>query len=100
MNQITRIITIILLFTVSSVWAEPEKKEVKYLSGTDNENTVAWDFFCTSGRKSGKWTTIQVPSQWEQQGFGEYDYGRDYRTCGKKFEFSKEILVTSAPSLL
>ncbi len=90
MNQITRIITIILLFTVSSVWAEPEKKEVKYLSGTDNENTVAWDFFCTSGRKSGKWTTIQVPSQWEQQGFGEYDYGRDYRTCGKKFEFSKE----------
>nr|WP_321372366.1 sugar-binding domain-containing protein [uncultured Draconibacterium sp.] len=71
-------------------WANPGKKEVKYLSGTDNENTVAWDFFCTAGRKSGVWTRIEVPSHWEQQGFGEYDYGRDYRTYGKKFEFAKE----------
>ena len=63
---------------------------MQYLSGTDNEHTVTWDFFCTSGRKSGYWTTIQVPSQWEQQGFGEYDYGRDYRTYGKKFRFSDE----------
>ena len=70
--------------------AFPEKKEIKYLSGTDNEHTVSWDFFCTSGRKSGYWTTIQVPSQWEQQGFGEYDYGRDYRTYGKKFGFADE----------
>ncbi|MFV0289913.1 MAG: glycoside hydrolase family 2 TIM barrel-domain containing protein [Mangrovibacterium sp.] len=70
--------------------ASPEKKEIKFLSGTDNENTVQWDFFCTSGRKSGYWTTINVPSHWEQQGFGEYDYGRDYRTYGKKFNFADE----------
>jgi beta-galactosidase/beta-glucuronidase len=25
---------------------------------------------------SGKWTTIDVPSQWEQQGFGAYNYGQ------------------------
>jgi hypothetical protein len=24
------------------------------------------------------------------QGFGEYDYGRDYRTYGKKFRFADE----------
>ncbi len=65
-------------------------KEKLYLSGTDNEHTVTWDFFCTSGRKSGYWTTIEVPSHWEQQGFGEYDYGRDYRTYGKKFKFAAE----------
>src|SRR5665647_106248 len=70
--------------------ASPTKKEVQYLSGTDNIHTKTWDFFCTSGRKSGNWTKIEVPSQWEQQGFGEYDYGRDYRTYGKKFKFADE----------
>ncbi len=48
---------------------------VQYLSGTDRDHTVAWDFFCTKGRNSGKWTTIAVPSCWELQGFGRYDYG-------------------------
>ena len=70
--------------------AQPETKQIQYLSGTDNENTVTWDFFCTEGRNSGFWSTIEVPSHWEQQGFGEYDYGRDYRTYGKKFRFSEE----------
>lgn len=65
-------------------------KEKLFLSGTDNEHTVSWDFFCTSGRKSGYQTKIEVPSHWEQQGFGEYDYGRDYRTYGKKFCFADE----------
>ncbi|MBO9561630.1 MAG: glycoside hydrolase family 2 [Niastella sp.] len=45
------------------------------MSGTDKDHTVAWDFFCTKGRNSGKWTTIPVPSCWELQGFGRYDYG-------------------------
>lgn len=67
-----------------------DTKQTVYLSGTDNENTATWDFWCSAGRKSGEWTTIQVPAHWEQQGFGEYDYGRDYRTYGKKFKFSDE----------
>ena len=54
--------------------------EKHYLSGTGKDDTVAWDFFCTSGRNSGNWTTIAVPSCWEQQGFGTYDYGVDLRT--------------------
>lgn len=84
------ITAIICLILTIPAWATPEKKEVKYLSGTDNKNTISWDFFCTAGRNSGVWTNIEVPSHWEQQGFGEYDYGRDYRTYGKKFKFAEE----------
>ena len=36
---------------------------------------VQWDFFCTEGHNSGKWTKIGVPSCWELQGFGTYQYG-------------------------
>lgn len=43
---------------------------VQYLSGTDKDHTVPWDFYCTKGRKSGQWDKIAVPSNWEQQGFG------------------------------
>jgi hypothetical protein len=46
-----------------------------YLSGTDATNAVPWQFKCTSGMNSNKWTTINVPSCWEQQGFGKLDYG-------------------------
>jgi hypothetical protein len=49
----------------------------RYLSGTDKDHTVNWEFFCTKGMKSGKWTTIPVPSNWEMQGFGNYNYGHD-----------------------
>ncbi|HKJ42696.1 MAG TPA: glycoside hydrolase family 2 TIM barrel-domain containing protein [Sunxiuqinia sp.] len=91
MNYSKRLLAFGLMLLMGvTTWAAPGKKEVKYLSGTDNIHTKTWDFFCTSGRKSGEWTTIEVPSQWEQQGFGEYDYGRDYRTDGKKFRFSDE----------
>jgi hypothetical protein len=46
-----------------------------YLSGTGSDDTVNWQFYCTAGRNAGKWTTIPVPSCWELQGFGKYDYG-------------------------
>ena len=36
---------------------------------------VEWDFLCSDGRNSGKWTKIGVPSCWELQGFGTYQYG-------------------------
>lgn len=67
-----------------------QQKQIMYLSGTDSRQTVPWDFFCTGGRNSGYWTKIQVPSQWEQQGFGSYNYGRDYKTYGKNFRFADE----------
>jgi hypothetical protein len=52
-----------------------QKTQIQYLSGTGNDQTVKWNFFCTAGMKSGKWTQIPVPSNWELQGFGKYDYG-------------------------
>ncbi len=78
------------LAAIKSSVSSSAKKEVQYLSGIDNTNTKTWEFFCTSGRKSNVWMKIEVPSHWEQQGFGEYDYGRDYRTYGKKFKFADE----------
>ncbi|WP_245906945.1 glycoside hydrolase family 2 protein [Reichenbachiella versicolor] len=56
-----------------------QKTQIQYLSGTDKDNTVSWNFYCSEGMNSGKWTEIQVPSCWEQQGFGNYNYGRDYK---------------------
>lgn len=52
-----------------------QQTEIKYLSGTDKDHTVTWDFFCTGGMNCGKWATIQVPSQWKLQSFGAYNYG-------------------------
>lgn len=71
-------------------YAQSVKKEIQFLSGKDNENTVDWDFWVTGGRKAGVWSKIPVPSHWEQHGFGTYNYGRDYVTYGKNFRFADE----------
>lgn len=47
----------------------------QYISGTGCDDMVQWDFQCTDGRNAGKWTKIGVPSCWELQGFGTYQYG-------------------------
>ena len=78
------------LILLTSLYTISQQKEVRYLSGTDNKHTVEWDFFCTGGRNSGYWTKIAVPSHWEQQGFGSYNYGRDYKTYGKNARFADE----------
>jgi hypothetical protein len=51
---------------------------IQYLSGKGYDDAVEWEFFCTEGRNSGKWTTIKVPSCWELQGFGTYQYGMPF----------------------
>ncbi len=61
------------VFIFHLIYAQQTK--VQYLSGTGSDKTVIWDFFCTAGMNSGKWTTIPVPSNWELQGFGKYNYG-------------------------
>ncbi|QNA42667.1 glycoside hydrolase family 2 protein [Lacibacter sediminis] len=61
-----------------------QQTEIRYLSGTDKDHTVPWEFFCTGGMNSGKWTTIPVPSNWELQSFGAYNYGHDEKGNGKK----------------
>lgn len=67
---------LVILLCLGSVKAQ--QTEVKYLSGTGPDNTVKWDFWCSAGMNSGKWSKIEVPSCWEQQGFGGYTYGRYY----------------------
>lgn len=59
---------------------EAQQTEKLYLSGTGNDDTVNWDFFCTEGMNAEKWTTIPVPSNWELQGFGKYNYGFNKET--------------------
>lgn len=65
-----------LFFALAGVTGlQAQETQVRYLSGTGADDTVNWDFFCSAGRRSGMWTTIAVPSCWEQQGFGAYNYG-------------------------
>ena len=45
------------------------------LSGSGPSDAVEWDFEITAGRRAGEKARIPVPSQWEQHGFGDYDYG-------------------------
>ncbi len=52
-------------------------QERKYLSGKGADDSVLWDFKCNTGRNSGAWSTIPVPSNWEFEGFGYYTYGTD-----------------------
>jgi hypothetical protein len=72
-NKAKTLLFFLFLFFSFSLLAQ--NTEIKYLSGTGSNNTVNWQFYCTDGMNSGKWTTIAVPSCWELQSFGKYDYG-------------------------
>lgn len=60
-----------------------QSTEIIFLSGTDADHTVEWDFYCTEGMNSGHWTKIPVPSNWELEGFGTYNYGHDWNNKAK-----------------
>ncbi|HTN19926.1 MAG TPA: glycoside hydrolase family 2 TIM barrel-domain containing protein [Pelobium sp.] len=62
-------------FLASFFSANAQETEKIYLSGKGKDDMVNWDFFCSAGQNSGKWTKIGVPSCWELQGFGKYNYG-------------------------
>lgn len=71
------------LFAGMSLLAQSVTTERQYLSGTGCDDMVEWDFMCTDGNNSGEWTKIGVPSCWELQGFGTYQYGMKF--YGKAF---------------
>ncbi|MEJ6981415.1 glycoside hydrolase family 2 TIM barrel-domain containing protein [Pedobacter sp. P351] len=74
-----------------------QKTEKLYLSGTGNDNTVQWDFMVSGGMNSGKWSKIAVPSNWELQGFGKYDYGFSKDSVrGKEHGFYKHTFTVPA----
>ncbi|WP_447642948.1 MULTISPECIES: glycoside hydrolase family 2 TIM barrel-domain containing protein [Chitinophagaceae] len=90
-KNIIRIFLLIFLF-VGSVRAQ--QTEVQYLSGKGNDDMVQWDFLCSGGMNANKWTKIGVPSCWELQGFGKYNYGFDKDSMrGKENGFYKHIFT-------
>ncbi len=66
----------LLILVATASYAGPATERI-YLSGKGPTDAVEWDFYCSEGRRCGAWTTIPVPSNWEQHGFGTYNYGLD-----------------------
>ena len=69
-------LTAIVLSLALSATLSAQQTQTLYLSGTGLDDTRTWQFRCSAGNNSGRWGEIEVPSQWELQGYGEYDYGR------------------------
>lgn len=82
MKKVTTLLSTLALATTLAAQNLPQT-ERQYLSGHGCDDMVEWDFFCSDGRNSGKWTKIGVPSCWELQGFGTYQYGISF--YGKAF---------------
>lgn len=88
MNSMKKIRQILILLIAvifqQGISQNSTETEIQYLSGKGKDSMVAWDFYCSDGMNSKKWTKIGVPSCWELQGFGFYNYGHDAK-------FKKEI---------
>ncbi len=82
MKKVTTLLSTLALATTLAAQNLPQTEQ-QYLSGHGCDDMVEWDFFCTDGRNSGKWTKIGVPSCWELQGFGTYQFGITF--YGKAF---------------
>lgn len=67
--------TMLILFFLIIQFLYAQETHRHYLSGTDKDNTVQWDFLLVSGNQEHRWGTIPVPSCWEMQGFGNIYYG-------------------------
>ena len=79
----TYLFTFLSSLSLFGLHAQDAKTEIKYLSGKGYLDTKEWEFKISDGRNSGAWSTIGVPSVWEQEGFGTYQYGIKF--YGKPF---------------
>jgi len=94
MNRKPTLAIIFLSFLIIiSLKLSAQETEIKHLSGTGYQHTKTWDFYCTEGRQSGEWTTIEVPSCWELEGFGTYNYGRGYEKASETGKYRYEFEV-------
>ncbi|WP_297088013.1 glycoside hydrolase family 2 TIM barrel-domain containing protein [uncultured Draconibacterium sp.] len=73
-KRLVFLVVYMCLFFITSISVGQATQKI-YLSGTGTDNTVDWEFYCTEGSNSGKWTSLPVPSNWELHGFGKYNYG-------------------------
>jgi len=69
--------TLFALFILFLYVSYAQQTQTMYLSGLDADAPVDWQFMVTKGMKANQWSTIPVPSNWELQGFGAYNYGHD-----------------------
>jgi len=95
MNWLKISISCYLFFCCLGLAAQESEKV--FLSGTGSDDTRSWKFFCTGGMNAGKWSKIEVPSCWELQGFGKYDYGfaKDSVKGKEKGIYQHEFMVPS-----
>jgi hypothetical protein len=74
MSSPVRYVALFVLLLASV--ARAAETETQYLSGLGKDDPVKWEFMCDKGQNAGKWSTIGVPSNWQLQGFGIYEYGQ------------------------
>ncbi|UCG47010.1 MAG: hypothetical protein JSU94_16105 [Phycisphaerales bacterium] len=82
-----------LVMVLAAATAFGQETQIRYLSGKGKDDPVRWEFFCTGGMNSGKWTTIGVPSNWELQGFGSYNYGHDKNKASEQGKYRHSLTV-------
>jgi hypothetical protein len=82
-----------LLLLAGASSASAQETAVQYLSGTDKDHTVPWDFMVSGGQRAGEWTTIPVPSNWELQGFGTYNYGTERNKASEQGQYRHRFTV-------
>lgn len=56
---------------------DPVETSRLMLSGHGPDDAVIWDFRIDGGRRAGEKARIPVPSNWQQHGFGVYEYGNE-----------------------
>ncbi len=83
----------VLLLAVVASAAAGQESEIIYLSGRGKDDPIRWEFFCTAGTNSGRWTTIDVPSNWELKGFGSYNYGHDRRKSDEQGKYRHSFTI-------
>ena len=59
-----------------------QQTQIQYLSGTDKDNTVPWQFSVSSGKLAGITTNLPVPSCWQLFGLGTYSYTQSSSSLG------------------
>ena len=69
MLRLWMLVTLLVIFALGGDALPAQETYLQYLSGKGKDDPVKWEFYCTAGQNSGRWTTIDVPSNWELQGF-------------------------------
>ncbi|MBI5771167.1 MAG: beta-galactosidase [Verrucomicrobia bacterium] len=84
---------LVLLAAATALAAAEPTTEIRYLSGRGPKDAVPWEFTVSGGRRAGEKTTIPVPSNWELQGFGTYNYGQEANKADERGRYHTRFTV-------